>query len=90
MLKGPRESGEISEQEQDGPGHRPVERAATAPGWVGAGQSYLTVHNGLLLLQLYLLLPCLGTLESLKDWPLGEATLLLQWRFTVWGQDHGR
>lgn len=35
MLKGTRESGEISEQEQDGPGHRPVERAATAPGRVG-------------------------------------------------------
>lgn len=35
MLKGPRESGEISEQEQDGPGNRPVERAATAPGRVG-------------------------------------------------------
>jgi len=58
-------------------------------GW-GAGQSYLAVHNGLLLLQLYLLLPCLGTQESLKDWPFREATLLFQWCFTVWGQDHGR
>lgn len=62
MPKGPREPGEISEQEQDGPGQETGvgERAAVAPGG-GVGGSYLAVHNGLLLLQLYLLLPCLST-----------------------------
>lgn len=53
------------------------------------GWSYLAVHNGLFLLQLNLLLPCLSTQESLKDRPFRKAALLLQGCLTVWGQGHG-
>jgi hypothetical protein len=52
---------------------------------VGQG-SYLTVHNGLLLFQLHLLLPSLSTQQSLQDRPFREATFLLQGCLTVWGQ----
>lgn len=58
-------------------------------GQLGPLGSYLAVHNGLLLLQLNLLLPRLRAQESLKDRPFREAALLLQGRLTVWGQGHG-
>lgn len=48
--------------------------------------SYLTVHDGLLLLQLDLLLSCLSTQQSLEDRPFRKATLLLQGYLTIWGQ----
>lgn len=54
------------------------------------GGSYLTVHNGLLFLQLDLLLSCLSTQQSLKDWPFRKATLLLQGYLTIWGQSTGK
>lgn len=54
------------------------------------GGSYLTVHNGLLFLQLDLLLSCLSTQQSLQDRPFRKATLLLQGYLTIWGQSTGK
>lgn len=52
--------------------------------------SYLTVHDGLLLLQLDLLLSCLSTQQSLEDRPFRKAALLLQGYLTIWGQSTGK
>lgn len=54
------------------------------------GSSYLTVHDGLLLLQLHFLLSCLGAQQSLEDGPFWKATLLLQGHLTIWGQSTGK
>lgn len=70
---------------------RPSEQEGIVARASAAGQgSYLTVHNGLFLLQLHLLLSSLSTQQSLKDWPFREATLLLQGRLAIWGQSTGK
>lgn len=81
----PRESGEVLEQGRGVPGREVGAGGRELGPW---GWAHLAVHNGLLLLQLHLLLPCLSTQESLQDRPFGEASLLLQGCLTVWGQGY--
>lgn len=68
----------------------PMEPGASEQTCSRGGGSYLTVHNGLLFLQLDLFLSCLSTQQSLEDRPFRKATLLLQGHLTIWGQSTGK